>query len=123
MPRANNNGTAANDDNLNVFTEESGIIRIRSYLCIGADKNLSKEYCDRMCKFFKSKFTRYLYSVAKSSQDVTTKTFQFVPIQDFTDKSNINWDKGIEEIDQQLYAKYGLNEEEIGFIESMIKTM
>jgi hypothetical protein len=44
-------------------------------------------------------------------------------IQIFTNKSDINWSKTIPEIDQQLYAKYGLTTEEIGFIESMIKPM
>ena len=37
--------------------------------------------------------------------------------------SDIDWSKSIPEIDQQLYAKYNLTEEEISFIESMIKPM
>ena len=44
-------------------------------------------------------------------------------MQDFTENSDIDWSKSIEEIDQQLYAKYGLTEEEINFIETMIKPM
>jgi len=46
-----------------------------------------------------------------------------VPTLNFTPSSDIDWSKSIAEIDQQLYAKYGLTEEEIGFIESMIKPM
>ena len=46
------------------------------------------------------------------SQDV----FRFVPLQDFTSKSDIDWSKSIPEIDQQLYAKYSLSEDEISFI-------
>ena len=38
-------------------------------------------------------------------------------------QSDIDWNKSIDEIDQQLYAKYGLSEEEIAFIEGKIKEM
>ena len=48
---------------------------------------------------------------------------QCVPIQDFTSKSDIDWSKGVGEIDRQLYAKYKLTSDEVGFIESMIKPM
>ena len=48
---------------------------------------------------------------------------QFVPLQDFTSDSDIDWNKTIPEIDQQLYKKYKLTEEEIAFIERMIKPM
>jgi len=62
-----------------------------------------------------------MHSLAKASQDATSKTYKFVPLQDFTSKSDIDWSKTIAAIDQQLYAKYNLSPEEIGFIESMIK--
>ena len=51
------------------------------------------------------------------SQDV----FRFVPLQNLTDESYIDWSKSISEIDTQLYAKYKLSDEEISFIESMTK--
>jgi len=51
--------------------------------------------------------------MAKSSQDATSKTFTFVPTQDFSRP----W------TDAELYAKYGLIDDEIAFIESMIKPM
>jgi site-specific DNA-methyltransferase (adenine-specific) len=54
-----------------------------------------------------------MHMVAKSSQDATSKTFQFVPLQDFTKP----W------TDEELYKKYNLTDEEIAFIESMIKPM
>ena len=44
-------------------------------------------------------------------------------MQDFTEESDIDWSRSVAEIDSQLYAKYGLSEEEIAFIESMIKPM
>ena len=48
---------------------------------------------------------------------------QCVPLQDFTSKSDIDWSKGVGEIDRQLYAKYALTLEDVGFVESMIKPM
>ena len=74
-------------------------------------------------KYFHTKFLRYLVSVVKSSQNVTQIVYRFVPLQDFSSKSDINWTKSIGEIDQQLYAKYKLSNEEIEFIDKMIKPM
>lgn len=42
------------------------------------------------------------------SQDV----FRFIPLQDFSNQSDINWDQSIIEIDRQLYEKYNFNEKE-----------
>jgi len=50
-------------------------------------------------------------------------TFEFVPLQDFTSNSDIDWSKSIAEIDQQLYKKYGLTQAEIDYIEATIKPM
>ena len=61
----------------------------------------------------KTKFLRYMVSILKVSQ--------FVPMQDFINQSDIDWNKNIEEIDKQLYEKYKLNEEEIKYIENKIK--
>lgn len=58
-----------------------------------------------------------------SSINLSSEKFQFIPLQDFTSTSDINWSRSISEIDTQLYAKYGLSEDEISFIESMIKPM
>jgi len=62
-----------------------------------------------------------MHSLAKISQHGTSKTYQFVPLQNFASDSDIKWSKPTEEIDRQLYAKYKLTNEEIGFIEGMIK--
>lgn len=76
-----------------------------------------------LLKYIKTKFFRYMVGLLKVSQNVYQNVYQFVPLQDFTEKSDIDWSKSIPEIDRQFYAKYGLTEEEIGFIESMIKPM
>ena len=54
---------------------------------------------------------------------VSQEVFRFIPMQDFTERSDIDWSKSIVDIDAQLYAKYGLSADEIAFIESMIKPM
>lgn len=81
---------------------------------------LAATNCD---KYLKTKFVRLLIGIRKQDQAAGRIVYQFVPLQDFTEGSDIDWSKSIEEIDKQLYAKYNLTEEEISFIESMIKPM
>ena len=59
----------------------------------------------------------------KKTQDAPRDVYKFVPLQNFTTQSDIDWSKSIPEIDQQLYTKYKLSEDEINFIEKMIKPM
>lgn len=73
--------------------------------------------------YLKTKFVRALIFPTLASQDLSHEKFTFVPMQDFTSNSDINWSKSISEVDTQLYAKYGLTAEEIDFIESKIKPM
>jgi len=122
-PRANNIGTELNDDNLNTFVGSPGTICTESYIVIGPDLGLDEDSANNLSKYLTTKFARYLHSLAKASQDATSKTYRFVPIQSFTKRSDIDWSKSIAEIDQQLYAKYGLNQEEIEYIEGKIKKM
>ena len=73
-------------------------------------------------KYYKSKFLRALVGVLKITQHGTT-TYRAVPLQDFTDNSDIDWSKSIAEVDRQLYAKYGLSDREIAFIEEKVREM
>lgn len=123
VPRANNIGTELNDDNLNSFVGEPGVICTEAYIVVGMDLNLDKWSAKALEKFLQTRFARFLHSVAKASQDASSKTYRFIPTQDFTPASDIDWSKSIPEIDQQLYAKYGLDESEIAFIESHVKEM
>lgn len=59
--------------------------------------------------------------LAVSSINLSPDKFQFIPLQDFTEKSDIDWNRTIFEIDQQFYRKYKLSDEEIYFIEKMVK--
>ena len=74
-------------------------------------------------RFIKTKFARALLGVLKVTQDLTPGKWAYVPLQDFTPSSDIDWSRSIHEIDQQLYHKYGLTDEEIAFIETHVKEM
>lgn len=73
--------------------------------------------------YVKTKFARVLLGVLKVTQDNDRSVWKMIPLQDFTEESDIDWTQTVEEIDRQLYAKYGLDEEEIRFIETRVKEM
>lgn len=76
-----------------------------------------------LLKYVKSKFARVLLGILKVTQGNKADTWEYVPMQDFTNNSDIDWSKSIPEIDIQLYSKYGLTPNEIAFIESKVETM
>lgn len=123
MPYANNIGTELNDDNLNAFVGQPNSVATETFLVVGADLSLDENSAQALVQYLKTRFARFMHSLSKASQHATSKTYRFVPLQDFTVQSDIDWNKSIDEIDQQLYAKYGLSEEEIAFIEGAIKEM
>lgn len=93
----------------------------RSFIGIGAfETEREGEAC---LKYIKGKFSRVMLGTLKVTQDNNPPTWANVPLQDFTDKSDIDWSKSVHEIDLQLYKKYGLSDEEIAFIESRVKEM
>lgn len=81
------------------------------------------EDCMNAVKYLKAKFTRFLISCGRSAIAANRESYRFVPLQDFTSSSDIDWSKSISDIDQQLYRKYGLTQEEIDYIENTIKPM
>lgn len=78
---------------------------------------------ESMSKYIKTKFLRTLLGVKKVTQDNPKSVWDMIPLQDFTDHSDITWSAAISDIDRQLYAKYGLDDKEIAFIESHVKEM
>lgn len=64
-----------------------------------------------------------MLGILKVTQNNAKPTWKYVPLQDFTSNSDIDWSKSIHEIDLQLYKKYGLDEKEIQFIETHVKEM
>lgn len=81
-----------------------GSVCTETYLSIGPFE--SEEEVNNAYKYIKTKFFRALVLIAKNSQHATSKTYRFVPIQNFTEKSDINWGKSSDEIDKQLFEKY-----------------
>jgi len=100
---------------------EPGVGCTETYITIGATD--SKSEAEAIEKYVKSKFVRTMIGVLKVTQNYAKPTWKYVPLQDFTTTSDIDWTKSIPEIDQQLYTKYGLDESEIQFIETHIKEM
>ena len=79
---------------------------------------------ENLLKYVKTKFARTLLGVMKVTQNnETAETWKCVPLQNFTNNSDIDWSQSIAQIDQQLYKKYGLNEKEIAFIEEKVRAM
>ena len=93
----------------------------QSFISIGALS--SGKEAEALLKYIKSKFARAMLGILKITQDNPASKWKFVPLQDFTSSSDIDWSKPIPDIDQQLYAKYGLDETEIEFIETHVKEM
>ena len=64
-----------------------------------------------------------MLGVLKVTQHNSPEKWEYVPLQDFSENSDIDWSKSIADIDQQLYKKYGLTQEEIDFIEKNVVPM
>ena len=93
----------------------------QSFISIGSFCTEEEAQC--AMKYIKTKFARMLLGILKITQDNPPEKWIYVPLQDFSSSSDIDWSKSIPEIDQQLYKKYGLSQEEIDFIESKVKEM
>lgn len=74
-------------------------------------------------KYVCTKFARTMLGILKITQHNSPEKWKYVPLQDFSSASDINWDKPVRDIDKQLYNKYGLSNDEISFIETHVKEM
>lgn len=93
------------------FIGEPQSISSETYLCIGPfDK---KEEAESALSYLSCRLTRFLILLHKPSQDTTRKVYTFVPTQEWTRE----W------TDQDLYEKYGLSDEEIDFVEKIVRPM
>lgn len=88
-----------------------GEICAETYICIGKFKKRNE--AENLLSYLKTSFCRFLMLQAMTSIMINRDVFRFVPLQDFSHP----W------TDEMLYKKYGLDENEIKFIESMIKPM
>ena len=98
------------------FFGEKGSVCSQTYIIVGFDAekhNFSKEQCENIISYMKTRFFRYLVSIKKKTQHTINAVFDLVPLQDF----NKPW------TDEELYSKYGLDLFEREYIKSLIKPM
>jgi site-specific DNA-methyltransferase (adenine-specific) len=91
---------------------EPGSCSSNTYIVLIPESN-TIEVASNIISYLYTRFVRYLVSMRTTTQDMAPKSYDFVPMQDFSEP----W------TDEKLYAKYGLTQEEIAFIESMIRPM
>ena len=101
--------------------EGPGTGTTESFISIGEFEK--KELAEAALKYVKTRFVRTLVSVLKVTQAIPPGKWKYVPLQDFSSESDIIWTDSIEEIDEQLFQKYGLVEAEIQFIKKYVKEM
>lgn len=82
-----------------------------TYLVVGIYK--SKKVAENVAKYMRTRFFRFMMSLIKNTQNISRGVFAFVPIQDF----NEEW------TDERLFAKYGITDSEIEFIDTLIRPM
>lgn len=93
----------------------------QTFLGIGAFD--SKGEAESCLRYIKTRFCRAMLGVLKITQMNSKDVWRYVPLQDFTPSSDIDWSKSIAEIDEQLFNKYGLDEQERNFIRTKVKEM
>ncbi len=92
-----------------------------TYLLIGPFKQSDESI--NVAKYIRTKFFRFLVLQKKNTQNAPKGVYSLVPIQDFSNQSDISWQETTQNIDNQLYRKYNFNQIETAFIESIIKSM
>lgn len=120
LPQVNGNGNFG-ETLSSPFVAEPGVGSTETFMSIGAFNNVKE--AEAVKKYLYTKFLRTLLDIKKTTQHNPVVTWKFIPLQDFTSNSDIDWSKSISEIDQQLYKKYNLSDDEINFIESKVQAM
>ena len=120
IPRAWGTGNTATDM-INGFIGEPGTVSTETYSVIGPFE--TRKEAENVISYLSSKFFLFLVSIVKITQAGAKHIYKLVPMQNFTSSSDIDWNLPVDGIDKQLYKKYNLDDEEIAFIESMIRPM
>lgn len=98
-----------------------GVGVTQTFITVGSFE--SEAEAQACLKYVKSKFARAMLGVLKVTQHNPANTWKYVPAQDFTNASDIDWSPPVPGVDQQLYAKYGLDADEVAFVENQVKAM
>ncbi len=93
------------------FIGEPNAVCTETYMFIGPFACYSE--CKNVISYIATRFFRFMTMLKKVTQDTTRSVYSLVPLQDFSHP----W------TDEMLYKKYNLTEDEIAFIESMIRPM
>lgn len=124
VPAANGSGSTTDFFGVALTTPtvlEPEVAVTQTFMTIGAFETEGE--AQACLKYVKSRFARTMLGVLKITQHNPAKVWKYVPLQDFTSDSDIDWTKPIPEIDAQFYTKYELDDDEIAFIESHVKPM
>lgn len=116
------NGTGAFGETLTPpIIGEPSVGNTETFISIGEFYTLSEAMA--LKKYIATKFVRALLGALKTTQDITPEKWKFVPQQDFSEASDIDWSRSVEEIDVFLYKKYKLTDAEIRFIDEKVQAM
>lgn len=83
----------------------------------------TQDEAEALLKYIKTKFCRALLGIRKITQDNPKSAWEYVPMQDFSSNSDIDWSKSVFDVGHQLYEKYDLSDDEIHFIETKVQAM
>lgn len=120
LPKASGNGDYGEKlAEMSVAAKKVG--HTQSFVSLGAFE--TEEEAKALAAYLKSKFARALLGICKVTQDITARVWEYVPLQNFTTDSDIDWSQSVAEIDRQLYRKYNLTNNEIEFIETHVQEM
>ena len=118
-------GTPSKDGTYKVLSSikvlEPNEVCTDSYLLIGCFEQ--RQEVDALSVYLRTTFVRYLLLQVLTSINISRGNFVFVPMQDFSANSDLDWTLPVAQIDQQLFAKYGLTPEECEEITSTISPM
>ena len=120
IPKANGTGMLGEVLTMPIISQPN-VGHTQTFISIG--KFDTEQEVVALLKYIKTKFLRTMLGILKVTQDNKKSVWKYVPMQDFTAQSDIDWTKSVAEIDRQLYQKYGLTQQEIDFIEEKIKEM
>lgn len=116
------NGTGAYGETLTPpIVGEPAVGNTESFISIGNFCTGSE--ASALMKYISTKFVRALLGALKTTQDITPEKWKFVPQQDFSEASDIDWSLSVEDIDALLYKKYNLTDTEIRFINEKVQAM
>ena len=118
-------GTPSKDGTYKVLSSikvlEPNEVCTDSYLLIGCFEQ--RQEVDALSVYLRTTFVRYLLLQVLTSINISRGNFVFVPMQDFSANSDLDWTLPVDKLDQQLFAKYGLTPEECEEITSTISPM